>query len=206
MSNRTKKEVKNELRDLKRNVGESPTISDVMDSSREGLLSDARKHFGSWNSAKEAAGLETYSKGRPSRKYNEDEFIETLNDLGGAANMAKLSSKLDVVRQTVSKYIEEYDVNSVEEANERIVYTDKGSLDEYRKVVDTDEYKSEEVANEGWQAFSQLIQAMELEKDKLWKKAKDPKTEDEDKNLYLHQKVTVEELILKAEYIKEDYS
>lgn len=68
------------LQALAEELGRSPTTGDLKDAERYPKLSLYIEAFGSWNKAKDAAGLETY-RGGHDPDYSEEELLEALRTL-----------------------------------------------------------------------------------------------------------------------------
>lgn len=69
------------LRTLSRKLGRSVTIPDLERAEGYPEPSTFEQRFGSWNKAKKAAGLETFSRGERRTQYSREELLEKLRQL-----------------------------------------------------------------------------------------------------------------------------
>jgi len=94
----SKDEIIEKLKDLADELGKSPTFEDARE--RGLYYHNVRKHFDSWNEAKEVAGLETFSRARNPK-------LEVLGAVKkeGVVTVSELSEHFDVSRQTIHDWL-----------------------------------------------------------------------------------------------------
>jgi len=74
-------EIIRRLQDLTEELGRSPTLQDLKDSDEYPSARQVLRYFDSWNEAKQAAGLETYTNVGRGETYTDAELIELLQEL-----------------------------------------------------------------------------------------------------------------------------
>ena len=77
----TRDELVTQLRRLAAEMGHSPTMDDLRETSDYPSVNRFLDEFGTWNAAKEAADLDTYRKEGRGETYSREELIERLQQL-----------------------------------------------------------------------------------------------------------------------------
>lgn len=98
MTEWSKEKVVEELRRLARELGRTPKWRDSAK-----LAGATQRHFGSWNEAKEAAGLDTLPPEPPKdsiKRLDPERILEAVED-GGPVTVPELASRFGFSRTTI---------------------------------------------------------------------------------------------------------